>query len=120
MRKESICDIIDRKIIEHFSISSSICDIQSELSLKARNFVKVFENNNKDSSIYELLSKDFDELGPAKLRYQITYIKHCLSRIEDLSWMARNKSNFQGLTMLKFFNLIKLRDKLSNKNTLPF
>lgn len=122
MRKENIFDMIDRKIVQHFIDGSTIGIIQSDLSTRASNFIKVFESTNTQKKLLELLQNlNFDDdVTPSKLKYQIFYIKHCLSRIEDLTWMVNNKHKFENFSNLKLFKLIQLKNKLSKENALPF
>ncbi len=118
MNKESINEMVDRKIIESFSNGFALYSIRTELETKINNFTKVFEKDNTD--IKPLMNLDFNELGPARTRYGITYIKQCQKRIQDLKWIEKNKSKFRHLSNSQIFRLIKLKDKLSKENALPF
>ncbi len=121
MKKESIYDMVDRKITQSFTEGIAISVIQSELNTKVQNFTKTFE---KDPSVNleDLLKLNFDELGPARTRYGVTYIKHCKKRIEDLMWLSNNKPKFRHFSNSQIFKLIQLGDKLSKENaiSLPF
>lgn len=116
MRKESINDMVDRRIIESLQMGSSIALIRLEIGTKIHNFQKVFEKDNTDVS--SLMKLDFNELGPAKTRYGITYIKHSLKRIEDLRWIEKNKLKFRNFSNSQIFRLLQLRDKLSKENAI--
>lgn len=118
MKKESIHDMVDRKIIESFSNGFAVYWIKTELETKINNFIKVFEKDNIDTE--HLMNLDFNELGPARTRYGITYIKHCRKRIEDLKWLENKKYKFRHLSNSQFFRLLQLKDKLSKENAIPF
>ena len=121
MNKERIYDMVDRNIIESFSKGFAVSVIQSELNIKIQNFTKTLK---KDSSIdiEHLINLDFNELGPARTRYGITYLKHCRKRLIDLNWLSSNKSKFRHLSNSQVFKLIQLKDKLSKENAIemPF
>lgn len=109
--------MVDRKIIESFSNGFAIYWVKTELETKIKNFIKVFEKDNTD--IKPLMNLEFNELGPARTRYGITYIKHCQKRIQDLKWIETNKSKFRHLSNSQIVKLLQLKDKLSKENALP-
>lgn len=118
MEKSGIYNMIDRRIIESFSMGLSIDIVKLELGTKINNFTKVFE---KDSiSVDSLINLPFNELGPARTRYGITYIKHCKKRLNDLTWIEKNKFKFKLFSNSQIFGLVQLKDKLSRENCLPF
>lgn len=121
MQKERIHEMVDKNIIKSFSEGIALSIIQKELGVKVKNFTTTFE---KDPSVNlsELMKLDFNELGPTRTRYGVTYLKHCKKRIEDLNWIVENKSKFRHLSNSQVFRLLQLRDKLSKENaiSLPF
>jgi hypothetical protein len=48
------------------------------------------------------------------------YIKVCAQRVKDLDWLIKNKYKFPKIPNSQVFKLIKLKEKLSIENALPF
>lgn len=118
MKKESIHELIDKKIKESLVQGHAISIVQSNLNIKIKNFTTTLDREYLEKA-FEL---KFDEISPIRKRYVVTYIKHCKERIKDLEWLSDNKFKFRHLSNSQIFNLIKLKEKLSfeNSDSFPF
>lgn len=121
MKRESILNMIDKKIIASLTEGYAIRYIQNELDQKMNTFAsKIKEDKNVD--LLKLLLMDPENINPTKVRWQVMYIKECGKRIKDLDWLMKNKKRFPHLSNSQIFNLIKLKDRLSEENAVrvPF
>ena len=115
MDKNRIHDMIDRDVLKSFTKGNDISFIKNDLSNRFSNFKKSLELD-KSININELMSLDFDEIESKRIRFGITYIKHCQKRIKDLNWILDKKSEFEHLTNSKIFKLILFKEKMSIEN----
>jgi hypothetical protein len=60
-----------------------------------------------------------ENIVPLKTRYQVIYINHCIQRIKDLDWIVNNRNIFPKLNRSQLFKLLKLKEKLSLKKSIP-
>ena len=120
MYKERILAMIDKKIIESLVDGHAIRFIQDELDTKMNKFAYQIRESVKKIDLYKLLQQDPNTIGPTKVRWQVVYIKGCQQRIKDLNWLQKNKHKFPTRSNSEVFKLIKLKDKLSEENSLPF
>ena len=119
MQKESIHLSIDNNIIKSLKEGYAVNSVQKELATKVNNFTNTLL---KDPSIdlESLLKIEFEQIYPIRTRYGVTYIKHCLKRIKDLDWVISKRGTFLKLSASQVFKLLKLKEKLSKENSLPF
>ncbi len=130
MRKESIIEMIDKRIIENFVNGYSpefiITDIQSKTD-KMSDFI-----TNQGIDLEKFIDMDFDvltdddfskdKLPMTRTKYTVYYVKQSRKRIKDINWIIENCKRFPHLSKSQVFRLIKLREKLSRENAieLPF
>lgn len=94
--------------------------IQGELAIKCKNMTNtmLLDTNKNKYTIEDIINMSIDDLdkivGDTRLRYTAYYIKHSKKRIVDLEWIVTNKSKFKKFSNSQIFNLIKLKEKLSN------
>lgn len=120
MKKESVVNMIDKKIIGHLVDGHAIRFVQKELSDKMNTFCDSIRNADKNIDVLKLLMMETESITPSKTKYQIMYIKACSQRVKDLDWLMKNKYKFPGRSNSQVFKLIKLKEKLSVENALPF
>ena len=113
MEKKQIERVIDLKIENSYKEGHAHAHIASQLKASMRNIRNVIERDGLSIEGVDLL--EWDSVFPSRLRYYSHYIKHCESRLNDIEWIAANKSRFPFYENSKIFRLIKLRDKLSGK-----
>lgn len=120
MKKEQIINMIDKKIIQSFTEGLVVSVIQSDLKLKKESFTKVVQNHSAEFTLDKILSTDWETVSPVRAKYSVFYVQHTTKRIEDLEWILLNKSKFRKYSNSQIFNLIKLKEKLSLENAVPF
>jgi hypothetical protein len=120
MNRDSVLNMIDKKIVASLVEGHSIRYIQQELDDKMHKFAGNIKDSDKNIDLLKLLSMDVNTISPTRTRYQVIYIKECGKRIKDLDWLLKNKYKFPKLSSSQVFNLIKLREKLSEENAIPF
>lgn len=120
MKKEAIVNMIDRIIVSSLAEGHAIAYIQQELDKKMHKFAGNIKDNDKNADLLKLLVMDENSISPTRTRYQVMYIKQCGKRIKDLNWLLKNKYKFPKLSNSQVFNLLKLREKLSEENAVPF
>jgi len=120
MKSESVKSFIDRKIHQSMVDGSVIPVIQGELAIKCKNMTNtlLLSKDKSKYTIEEILNMSMSDLdaiiGDTRLRYTAYYITHSKKRINDLEWIVANKSKFKKFSNSQIFNLIKLKEKLSN------
>ncbi len=119
MTKDRISEMIDKKILESFSNGFAIRVIQNELEEKANKFAATIKQD-PTVDLLKLLTLEFDQVAPVRTKFGVAYIKHCMKRVKDLDWLKKNKHKFSNLSNSQVFSLLKLKDKLSKENALPF
>lgn len=120
MYKERILAMIDKNITKSLVDGHAIRFIQDELDTKMNKFAFQIRENDKKIDLFKLLQQDPNTIGPTKVRWQVVYIKGCQQRIKDLNWVLKNKNKFPTRSNSEIFSFIKLKDKLSEANSLPF
>ena len=121
MKRESISGMIDRKIMTFLGEGKEISFIIDDLWTRMNKFIQNIKDSDKTVDVYKLLIReDVESIGPTKLRYQIIYIKESMKRVEELNWLKANKSRFDHLSKVQSYKLLKLKEKLSEENALPF
>ena len=122
MRKESIIEMIDNRIIESYVKGLRSSSIIEDLNTRIKNMSTVVEMEGLDISNF--INLDFDVLDSTDIKvrakYSIFYIKHSQIRVKDIKWLDSKKKEFYKYSNSQIFKLIKLREKLSFKNSLPF
>ena len=119
MNSDSIENIIDKKIMTRFEEGHIISFVKNELIEKMDTFSNAIKNNNKNADISKLLLMPSENIIPLKTRYQVIYINHCIQRIKDLDWIVNNRNIFPKLNRSQLFKLLKLKEKLSLKKSIP-
>jgi hypothetical protein len=102
-KTETVLRHIDAQIIKMISESKSLDTIIKELQEKIFKFEKTIDTCNKSEARY---------------KYLYTHNKVCMKRIFDLMYAKKlmfNYSEYSKYSNTKIFNLIKLRDKISEK-----
>ena len=121
MRKDSIINMIDKRIVESYNQGLSTDSIIKDIAIRVKNMSVVIKNEGLD--IDELIKMDFDLLEKEEIKvrakYSVFYIKHSTKRINDLKWLDSKKLNFWRYSSSQAFNLVKLKDKLSVENSVP-
>ena len=120
MKTESVFNMIDKKIIEHLVEGYAIAFVQKDLNDKMNKFCDNIRDTNKNVDVLKLLMMETENITPTKTKYQVMYIKVCAQRVKDLDWLMRNKYKFPGRSNSQVFKLIKLKEKLSVENAIPF
>jgi hypothetical protein len=120
MKTESVFNMIDKKIIEHLVEGHAIRFIQQELNDKMNKFCDNIKQADKTADVLKLLMMETETITPSKTKYQVMYIKVCAQRVKDLDWLIKNKHKFPGRSNSQVFKLIKLKEKLSIENAIPF
>jgi hypothetical protein len=120
MRKESITNMIDKKIISSLVEGHAIRVIQEDLIDRMNKFCSNIKEDRSVDLLKLLTIEDTESITHSKTKYQIIYIKECQKRVKDLGWLTSNKHRFPNLSNSQVFNLIKLKEKLSEENALPF
>ena len=122
MRKESIIEMIDNRIIESYVKGLRSSSIIEDLNTRIKNMSSVVKMEGLDISNF--INLDFDVLDSTDIKvrakYSIFYIKHSQIRVKDIKWLDSKKKEFHKYSNSQIFKLIKLREKLSFKNSLPF
>jgi|APGre2960657423_1045063.scaffolds.fasta_scaffold03685_2 hypothetical protein len=119
MNSDSIENIIDKKIMTRFEEGHIISFVKNELIEKMDTFSSAIKNNNENADILKLLLMPSENIVPLKTRYQVIYINHCIQRIKDLDWIVNNRNIFPKLNRSQLFKLLKLKEKLSLKKSIP-
>jgi hypothetical protein len=117
MNRETIVNMIDKKIFISLADGHSILYIKNDICARVDKFLKEIKNLDNGEV---LLGLDINSIQPSRAKYQIIYIKESLKRIEDLDWMIKNKHKFSKLSDYQIFNLLKLKERLSEENSVPF
>jgi hypothetical protein len=113
MKKESIADIVDKNIHESYLSGSTHNVVIDLLNAKMTNLRTILSKDRPDIVIDHLMDvEDWDSISPIRARYTIFYIKHSKKRIQDITWIEKNRSKFTKFSNVQIFSLIKLKDKL--------
>ena len=122
MRKESIIEMIDKRIIESYVQGIATSSIIEDMNTRIKNMSTVIKMEGLDLSI--LVQKEFDELDneniKVRAKYSVFYIKHSTQRIKDLNWLDSKKKIFFSYSNSQIFKLIKLKEKLLVTHSMPF
>lgn len=122
MRKESIIEMIDKRIIESYVQGIATSSIIEDMNTRIKNMSTVIKMEGLDLSI--LVQKEFDELDneniKVRAKYSVFYIKHSTQRIKDLNWLDSKKKTFFSYSNSQIFKLIKLKEKLLLTHSMPF
>ena len=99
---------------------TAIQSIQSDLAIRCKNMTNtlLLDKDKTKYTLEDILNMSISDLdnvvGETRLRYVAYYIKHSKQRIVDLEWLVSNKYKFKQYSNSQIFNLIKLKEKLSN------
>ena len=120
MKAESVFNMIDKKIIEHLVDGHAIAYVQKDLNDKMNKFCESIRQADAKADVLKLLMMETETITPSKTKWQVMYIKVCAQRVKDLDWLVKNKYKFPGRSNSQVFKLIKLKEKLSLENAVPF
>jgi hypothetical protein len=120
MKTESVFNMIDKKIIEHLVDGHAIAYVQKDLNDRMNKFCESIRQSDSKVDVLKLLTTEIETITPSKTKYQVIYIKVCAQRVKDLDWLRKNKYKFPGRSNSQVFKLIKLKEKLSKENAVPF
>lgn len=121
--------MIDRKIIESYINGLSTLSITEDIKTRVKNMSNVIAKDGLDVPTLLKLSYNVIESGQfegandtnrSRVKYTLFYLKHSLQRVDDLNWLFENKVKFARFSNSQIFKLIKLKEKLSKENSLPF
>jgi hypothetical protein len=122
MRKESIIEMIDKRIIDSYVQGIATSSIIGDMNTRIKNMSTVIQMEGLDLST--LIQKEFDELDnediKVRAKYSVFYIKHSTQRIKDLNWLDSKKKTFFSYSNSQIFKLIKLKEKLLVTHSMPF
>ena len=122
MRKESIIEMIDKRIIDSYVQGIATSSIIEDMNTRIKNMSTVIQMEGLDLST--LIQKEFDELDnediKVRAKYSVFYIKHSSKRIKDLDWLDSKKKTFFSYSNSQIFKLIKLKEKLLVTHSVPF
>ena len=122
MRKESIIEMIDKRIIDSYVQGIATSSIIGDMNTRIKNMSTVIQMEGLDLST--LIQKEFDELDnediKVRAKYSVFYIKHSSKRIKDLNWLDSKKKTFFSYSNSQIFKLIKLKEKLLVTHSMPF
>ena len=122
MRKESIIEMIDKRITDSYVQGIATSSIIEDMNTRIKNMSTVIKMEGLDLSI--LVQKEFDELDneniKVRAKYSVFYIKHSTQRIKDLNWLDSKKKIFFSYSNSQIFKLIKLKEKLLVTHSMPF
>ena len=121
MRKESIMEMIDKRIIESYVNGFTSLSIIEDIATRVANMSRVIKDEGFDVDDFidlefeELESEDFqkEKLPKTRVKYTIFYIKHSKKRIDAIIWLDSKKKSFHRFSNSQIFKLIKLKEKLS-------
>jgi hypothetical protein len=128
MRKESISEMIDKRISESLSSGYSFDWIKQDLQSRIDKMVAFIHDQKIDIEtvigldLDILTGSDFtdEKISVTRVKYTIFYIKHSNKRLKQLNWVESKIKEFPNLTRSQIFKMIKLKEKLSEDNALPF
>jgi hypothetical protein len=112
MNLERVTSIIDNRILSLFREGVSIDTTIEEIRNRSDKFFSVLEKDESLNLLAAILEPE--SITNTKLRYSAFYIIVASKRIDDLTWMYRNKHKFSRYNNAKLFTLIQLRDKISD------
>ena len=120
LKYNNVANLVDKNIADKLK-ELCILDLVSELSERVEKFKGIIKRDYPDVDVATILArKDYASIEASRLRYHVMYIHHCNKRIKDLRWMVQTRFRFYNYKNTQIFNLIKLREKLSVENSLPF
>ena len=112
--------MIDKKIIQSLIDGHDPSSIQKDLNDNMNRFCYNIQKDDKTVDVLKLLMMKAETITPSKTKYQVMYIKVCAQRVKDLDWLIKNKYKFPKIPNSQVFKLIKLKERLSVENSLPF
>lgn len=120
IKYNNVANLVDKNITQKLN-ELCILDLVSELSERVQKFKGIIKANYPEIDVKAVLErKDYALIEASRLRYNVMYIHHCNKRIKDLRWMVQTRYRFYNYKNTQIFNLIKLKEKLSVENSLPF
>lgn len=128
MKKDAVERIIDKMISKSFIEGQSPVDIIKDLEKRSKNIFRIIDKEKIDmSSLFGFLMGDIDienESIPKRVKYAYFYVNHCNKRIKDIKWVIKKRTDLfimsRKYTDRNVFDLISLKERLSNHNSLTF
>lgn len=120
--------MIDNMIKKSFKEGESPVAIMEDLEKRSKNIFRIIDKEKLDmSSLFGVLMGDVDiddEIIPKRVRYAYFYVNHCNKRIKDMKWVIKKRTDLfiqsRKYTDKNVFDMITLKERLSEQNTLSF
>jgi len=120
VKYNNVSNLVDRNIGDKLK-ELCIVDLIHELRERVEKFKVIIKRDYPAVDVVTVLTrKDYALIEASRLRYNVMYIHHCNKRIKDLEWMVKTRFRFYNYNNTQIFNLVKLKEKLSVENSLPF
>lgn len=128
MKREAVEKMIDNMIKKSFKEGESPVAIMEDLEKRSKNIFRIIDKEKLDmSSLFGVLMGDVDiddEIIPKRVRYAYFYVNHCNKRIKDMKWVIKKRTDLfiqsRKYTDKNVFDMITLKERLSEQNTLSF
>ena len=128
MKKEAVEKMIDNMIKKSFKEGESPVAIMEDLEKRSKNIFRIIDKEKLDmSSLFGVLMGDVDiddESIPKRVKYAYFYVNHCNKRIKDMKWVIKKRTDLfiqsRKYTDKNVFDMITLKERLSEHNALPF
>jgi len=115
----NVANLIDKNMKDKLK-ELSLLDTIDDLENRVNKFKGIIEKDFPGVIAEVALESNLDDIESSRLRYNLYYILHARKRVKDFKWMIRNRVKFYKYDNLQLFNLILLKEKLSQENALPF
>jgi len=128
MKREAVEKMIDNMIKKSFKEGESPVAIMEDLEKRSKNIFRIIDKEKLDmSSLFGVLMGDVDiddESIPKRVKYAYFYVNHCNKRIKDMKWVIKKRTDLfiqsRKYTDKNVFDMITLKEKLLEYNSLPF
>jgi hypothetical protein len=114
-----VCNLVDKNMKDKLK-EISLLDAIDDLENRVIRFKDIIKRDFPGVIAEVALESDINKIESSRLRYNLYYIIHAKKRIKDFKWMIRNRIKFHKYNNLQLFNLILLKERLSQENALPF
>ena len=128
MKREAVEKMIDNMIKKSFKEGESPVAIMEDLEKRSKNIFRIIDKEKLDmSSLFGVLMGDVDiddESIPKRVKYAYFYVNYCNKRIKDMKWVIKKRTDLfiqsRKYTDKNVFDMITLKEKLLEYNSLPF
>ena len=115
----NVSNLLDKNMKDKLK-ELSLLDAIDDLENRVIRFKGIIERDFPGVEPEVALTTELDKIESSRLRYNLYYILHARKRVKDFKWMIRNRVKFYKYDNLQLFNLVLLKEKLSQENALPF